>query len=79
MSIDEFRIDVPQADLDYLHARLDNARWPGELPDVGWSRGIPPASLREFADYWRTGYDWRAQEARLNRYPPATPGRASTG
>ncbi|MGH3585950.1 MAG: epoxide hydrolase, partial [Pseudonocardia sp.] len=24
--------------------------------------------LRELAEYWRTGYDWRAQEARLNAY-----------
>ena len=25
-----FRIEIPQADLDYLHDRLGNARWPGE-------------------------------------------------
>jgi hypothetical protein len=30
-----FRIEIPQADLDYLHDRLGNARWPGELPGVG--------------------------------------------
>jgi pimeloyl-ACP methyl ester carboxylesterase len=28
--------------------------------------------LRELADHWRTGYDWRAQEARLNGYPQFT-------
>src|SRR4029453_4833529 len=65
-----FRIDIPQADLDDLHNRLAHARWPEEVPGVaGWSRGIPPSSMKELAEYWRTQYDWRAQQARLNRYP----------
>ncbi|GAA3036982.1 epoxide hydrolase family protein [Streptosporangium longisporum] len=64
-----FRIDIPQADLDDLHRRLDAARWPGEVPGVGWERGVPLDYLRDLAEYWRTEYDWRAAEARLNRYP----------
>jgi hypothetical protein len=24
-----FRIEIPQADVDYLHGRLATARWPG--------------------------------------------------
>ena len=64
-----FQIGIAQADLDYLHDRLANARWPGELPGVGWARGVPLGYLKELAEYWRTGYDWRAQEAKLNRYP----------
>ncbi|MCM4082373.1 epoxide hydrolase family protein [Paractinoplanes hotanensis] len=64
-----FRIDIPQSQLDDLKARLANTRWPDELPGVGWSRGVPVGYLREVADYWRTGYDWRAQEAAINEYP----------
>jgi pimeloyl-ACP methyl ester carboxylesterase len=67
-----FRIEIEQADLDYLHDRLSTARWPGELPGVGWERGVPPGQLRELADHWRMRYDWRAQEANLNRYPQFT-------
>jgi hypothetical protein len=63
-----FRIDVPQADLDDLHERLTRARWPRQLPG-GWSRGVPVAQLRELTEYWRSGFDWRAQEARLNGFP----------
>jgi Epoxide hydrolase N terminus len=70
--IQPFRIQIPQADLDYLHDRLANARWPGELPGVGWTRGVPLGYLTELAEYWHTGYDWRAQEAQLNRYPQFT-------
>jgi epoxide hydrolase len=64
-----FRIDIPQSQLDDLKTRLANTRWPAELPGVGWSRGVPVGYLQEVADYWRTGYDWRAQEAALNQYP----------
>jgi pimeloyl-ACP methyl ester carboxylesterase len=64
-----FRIAVPQADLDDLRERLARTRWPDELPGVGWSRGVPLAYLQELAEYWRTGYDWRSWEARLNQYP----------
>ncbi|MEV0680130.1 epoxide hydrolase family protein [Actinosynnema sp. NPDC050436] len=64
-----FRIDIPQARLDDLHARLANTRWPDELPGVGWSRGVPVGYLKELAEYWRTGYDWRTCEAELNQHP----------
>ncbi|GAA2991665.1 epoxide hydrolase family protein [Streptosporangium longisporum] len=64
-----FRIDIPQPLLDDLKARLAGTRWPDELPGVGWSRGVPVAYLRDLAEYWRTGYDWREHEAALNRIP----------
>lgn len=63
-----FRIDVPQADLDDLTYRLARTRWPQQLPG-GWGRGVPVAHLRELAEHWRTRFDWRAQEARLNDFP----------
>jgi epoxide hydrolase len=64
-----FRIEIPQADLDDLQRRLASTRWPSELPGVGWDRGVPLDYLKELAEYWRTGYDWRAAEARLNEFP----------
>src|SRR5262245_41421576 len=67
-----FRIDIPQDQLDDLQRRLAHTRWPDELPAVGWSRGVPLTYLKELAEYWRTCYDWRAAEARLNRFPQST-------
>ena len=67
-----FRIDVPESDLDDLHERLARTRWPMELRDVGWSRGVPVSYLRELAEYWRTSFDWRKQEAALNAFPQFT-------
>ncbi|GLW11685.1 microsomal epoxide hydrolase [Microtetraspora sp. NBRC 13810] len=71
-SIVPFHIDVPQAELDDLRDRLGRTRWPAELPDADWSRGTPVAHARELAEYWRTGFDWRAQERRLNELPQFT-------
>jgi pimeloyl-ACP methyl ester carboxylesterase len=71
-SIQPFRIEIPPADVEYLHARLAHTRWPDELPGVPWARGIPLGYLRELAEYWRTRYDWPAQQARLNQYPQFT-------
>jgi pimeloyl-ACP methyl ester carboxylesterase len=67
-----FRIDVPQADLDDLRERLSHVRWPDELPGVGWRYGVPRSYLMELTEYWRTSYDWRACEARLNDFPQYT-------
>ena len=67
-----FTIDVPQADLDDLRDRLARTRWAADLPDVGWSRGVPVSYLKGLAEYWRDGYDWRVQERELNKYPQFT-------
>ncbi|MCP3138426.1 epoxide hydrolase family protein [Pyxidicoccus xibeiensis] len=67
-----FRIDIPQADLDDLRGRLARTRWPDEVPGLGWSHGPPLGYLKELVEYWRTAYDWRAQEARLNAHPQFT-------
>jgi pimeloyl-ACP methyl ester carboxylesterase len=70
--IKPFRIDVPQADLDDLADRLGRTRWPDEIPGAGWDYGVPVEYVRKLADYWRTGYDWRAWEAKINQYPQFT-------
>jgi pimeloyl-ACP methyl ester carboxylesterase len=70
--ISPFRVDIPQHEIDDLHARLDHTRWPDELPGVGWAYGVPLDYLKELTRYWRHEYDWRAAEARLNEWPQFT-------
>jgi epoxide hydrolase len=67
--ITPFRIAIPDAELDDLCDRLIRTRWPRPLPGAGWSRGVPVDYLTDLAEHWRTGYDWRAQEAQLNEFP----------
>jgi pimeloyl-ACP methyl ester carboxylesterase len=70
--IKPFRIAIPQADLDDLTDRLSRTRWPNEVAGAGWDYGFPLARLKELAEHWRTGYDWRAHEAKLNELPHFT-------
>jgi pimeloyl-ACP methyl ester carboxylesterase len=72
MEIRPFTIDIPQADLDDLRERLARTRWTNELPGVGEDYGVPLALVQELVDYWRSGYDWRVWEARLNAHPQFT-------
>ena len=71
-----FRIDIPPADVDDLHDRLARTRWPIPVPGrddpTDFSRGIPLGYLKELTEYWRDGFDWRAQEARLNEHEQLT-------
>ena len=70
--ITPFRVDIAQEQLDDLNDRLGRTRWPAALPGDGWDTGVPTDWLRELVDYWRTGYDWRTAEARLNEFPQFT-------
>ncbi|MEM1113820.1 MAG: epoxide hydrolase [Pseudomonadota bacterium] len=67
--ITPFTVDIPQAALDYLGARLRNTRWPEAETVDDWSQGMPLGYTRELADYWAKDYDWRRFEARLNGWP----------
>uniref|UniRef100_UPI001476548E epoxide hydrolase family protein n=1 Tax=Amycolatopsis palatopharyngis TaxID=187982 RepID=UPI001476548E len=70
--MDPFRIEIPQQDLDDLHHKLANTRWPTEHPDTTWNRGVPQHYLKELTEYWHTTYNWRTAEAHLNTYPQYT-------
>jgi pimeloyl-ACP methyl ester carboxylesterase len=59
---------VPDAVLDDLRERLQNTRWPSVVEGQGWARGTDLAYLKELVGYWRTDFDWRAQEAALGRF-----------
>lgn len=67
-----FRIDIPQGDLDDLQTRLDRIRWPDELPDVDWTYGVTLGYVKGLAERWRTSFDWRKVEARINEVPQFT-------
>jgi len=71
-AIRPFRIRIAEEELRDLRERLARTRWPDDLPETGWTRGVPVAYLKELAAYWASGYDWRKHEAELNRYPQFT-------
>jgi len=63
-----FAVRVSQSQLDDLHGRLVRTRWITELGDGGWEHGLSVPYLRDLVDYWRHDFDWRAQEAAINRF-----------
>src|SRR5271155_97634 len=67
-SIEPFRIAATDAQLEDLKRRLRETRWPERECVDDWSQGLPLAYAQEVAAYWLGKYDWRAREARLNRF-----------
>src|SRR5579883_2913794 len=68
MSVQPFKIDVPQATLDDLHERLARTRWLDASQGSGWTYGIDLAYMQDLMHHWQHVYDWRQQEASLNRF-----------
>jgi epoxide hydrolase len=70
--IREFRIDIPQADLDDLTDRLARVRWTDDFPGADDDHGVSLERVKSLVERWQHGYDWRAWEKRLNAYPQFT-------
>ena len=69
MAAEQFAIRISDAVLADLARRIDTTRWPDELENAGWEYGSNLAYMRSLAEYWRHSYDWRREEAILNRLP----------
>ncbi len=74
MSIREFKLEIPEIELDDLKRRLAHTRFPeaetcAHTDADDWSQGLPLQYARELTDYWLNQYDWRAREAYFNRHP----------
>ena len=67
-TIHPFSIKVEQEVLDDLQSRLARTRWPQAIEGSGWEYGVDLEYMQELVEYWRTEYDWRAQERMLNQY-----------
>jgi len=63
-----FRIHISDEILSDLRERLSRVRWPDEIPGAGWTCGTDLSYLKALVDYWRDQFDWRKQEAELNRF-----------
>ncbi|MEV6602991.1 epoxide hydrolase [Kutzneria sp. NPDC051319] len=68
-SIRRFRVNVPQRDLDDLYRRLAETKWPSPETVGSRDQGVRLETMRSLVQYWRTRYDWRKVEARLNALP----------
>jgi pimeloyl-ACP methyl ester carboxylesterase len=68
-AIRPFHIAFPEEELVDLRRRIVATRWPDRETVTDQSQGVQLGTMRELAEYWATGYDWRKCEARLNALP----------
>jgi pimeloyl-ACP methyl ester carboxylesterase len=68
LPVQPFSIHVPDGVLADLRTRIHHTRWPDQVPGVSWEQGTDVGYLREMLAYWADGFDWRAQERRLNAF-----------
>ena len=66
--IKPFKVHIPDHVLADLRRRIADTNWPDQLPGTTWEYGADISKVRELANYWQKGYDWRAQESRFNRF-----------
>ena len=64
-----FEFHVSDSDIEDLRLRLERTRFPDTAPGSPWAYGADPAYMRVLCEYWRTGFNWRAHEAKLNSFP----------
>jgi len=67
-AITPFRINVPDSAIADLRQRLSLTRLPDQLDGVSWEYGTDLEYLKALLDYWRTEFNWRAQEELLNQF-----------
>ncbi|MGH9886503.1 MAG: epoxide hydrolase family protein [bacterium] len=67
-ALQRFKIEVPDSVLTDLAERLARTRFPDQLEGAGWDYGTELSYLKELVGYWRTKYDWRANEKALNQF-----------
>ena len=68
MKIRPFEISVPERDVRDLQRRLEAVRWIDTVDGSGWGYGSDLDFMRDLIEHWRTRFDWRAQEAGLNKF-----------
>lgn len=67
-----FQIAIPQDALDAVQQKLAHATLPPPPPesDDPWQYGVPNAALEPILAHWKSGFDWRKEEAALNAELP---------
>jgi hypothetical protein len=69
MNLRNFKIDVPDEQIEDLRRRLRATRLPASIDTDTWNDGGSRAFIRRLVDHWLNHFDWRAHEARLNQLP----------
>jgi pimeloyl-ACP methyl ester carboxylesterase len=67
--IESFSVHISQSVLDDLRSRIRNTRWPDNITGSGWKFGADLSYIKELAEYWVQGFNWRRVEDEINAWP----------
>jgi len=70
--IEEFKVNIPQSEIDDLKERIKKTRWPNEIENSEWKYGTSLSYLKELSNYWEKKFDWRKIENKINALPNYT-------
>jgi hypothetical protein len=68
-AIRPFTVEIPDAEVEDLRARIVATRLPEKEPVKDASQGVQLATMQALVRYWGTEYDLRRVETRLNALP----------
>src|SRR5579864_1422786 len=66
--VEPFLIHVDDEVLNDLRRRILATRWPLPAPGPAWGQGTDLSYLKSLLADWSGGFDWRAEERRINRF-----------
>ena len=64
-----FQIEVPDETLALIRSQVASYAWHEMPDDGGWVYGTNLKYMKELCGYWLDEFDWRVQEAAINRFP----------
>ena len=67
-----YKLQIPDSQLSDLRERLARTRFPDEPPLPPWSTGTSVDYMKDLISYWKTDFDWRAQEKKINSFKQYT-------
>ena len=63
-----FQIEVPVETLELIRRQVASYAWHEMPDDGGWAYGANLEYMKELCTYWLDEFDWRVQEAAINRF-----------
>ena len=59
MTVEPYKINVPDTSVEKLRQRLSLTDLPDELDEVGWDMGFPLGDIRHLVSFWKNQFNWR--------------------
>ena len=66
--IKPFKVNITDKALQEIYTKVENYPWHEMPDDGGWKYGSNLDYMKEISSYWVKDFDWRKQEAEINKF-----------